>query len=510
MRHLKWKVALIILILVLAGWQLHYSLVLYNLTPEREAGMSADALRKLHNRALHLGLDLLGGMHLVLEVDKSKLSPEEAKGAVDRALEIIRNRVDQFGVSEPLIQRQGENRIVVQLPGIVDRDRAREIIGKTALLEFKLLADANVTEEVVEKIDAKVRELTNDSLSLNRYIERLHSDLMVVVEDVPKVDRILQLPEIRTLIPPGYTFLWGKTRMSEGFSYRPLYLVKKEAEITGAAILDAVPGIGTQDNPMGVKVDLTMRSEAKRKWAQVTGANIGKRIAIVLDDVVQSAPVVRDRIPNGRTQITLGSASMEEAKDLAVVLKAGALPAPVKIIEERSVGPSLGRDSIRAGIRSILLGGLLVLVFVIFYYRVAGVVASFALVLNVLLLLAILSAFRATLTLPGIAGIVLTIGTAVDANVLIFERIREELLSGKTVRTAISIGYDKAFRTILDANLTTFFTGLILYYFGTGPIKGFAVTLNIGIVVSFFTALFVTRVIFDLIMLNPEVKHISI
>mgnify|MGYP000014573960 FL=1 len=497
MKDLKWKAILIVVLVLLALWQLHYSWVYFKLTPERIASIPKDVYRKIHSRALHLGLDLKGGMHIVLQVERGKLSDEEFRGAVDRALEIIRNRVDQFGVSEPIIQRQGEDKILVQLPGVVDRERAREIIGKTALLEFKLVAEADELNKTLQCIEENFKKEKGDTFYFLSYFVPIGPDLYVRDDFYKDVDSLLKLEPATACIPAGYQFLWGKKIYHEGIAYRPVYLVKEEPLLTGDAVLDAVPGVGTRDNPMGVRVDLTMTREARGKWAVITGANIGRRIAIVLDGVVYSAPVVRERIPSGRSQITLGNATMEDAKTLAVVLKAGALPAPLKIVEERSVGPSLGADSIRAGIRALLLGTILVFVFMVVYYTKAGVLADLALILNLIFLLAILSAFRATLTLPGLAGIILTVGMAVDANVLIFERLREELKAGKTIRTAISTAYSKAFTTIFDANLTTFIAAIILYWFGTGPIKGFAVTLSIGLIASFFTALFVTRVIFD-------------
>lgn len=498
MKNLRWKTILIVVLVLLALWQLRYSWVYFNLTPEKIASIPKDVYRKIHSRALHLGLDLRGGMHIVLQVEKGKLSDEEFKGAVERALEIIRNRVDQFGVAEPVIQRQGEDKILVQLPGVVDRERAREIIGKTALLEFKLVAEADEINKTLQCIEEKFKEEKGDTFYFLSYFLPIGPDFCVRDEFYMDVDSLLRLEAATVCIPAGYEFLWGKKIYHEGIPYRPIYLVKKEPLLTGDAVLDAIPGIGTRDNPMGVRVDLTMTREARGKWAVITGANIGRRIAIVLDGVVYSAPVVRERIPSGRSQITLGNATMEDAKTLAVVLKAGALPAPLKIVEERSVGPSLGADSIRAGIRALIVGAVFVFIFMVVYYTKAGLLADFALILNLIFLLAILSAFRATLTLPGLAGIILIVGMAVDANVLIFERLREEIKAGKTIRTAISTAYNKAFTTIFDANLTTFIAAMILYWFGTGPIKGFAVTLTIGLIASFFTALFITRVIFDL------------
>jgi len=312
------------------------------------------------------------------------------------------------------------------------------------------------------------------------------------------------------VIPGELVIAWGDEQETRGIKYRPLYLLKKDAELTGDAIADAKVAVGPdQQNSNAPYVRLTMTRKASGKFAAVTGANVDRRLAIVLDGVVKSAPVIREKIPGGKSQIT-GTFSVDDAKDLAIVLRAGALPAPVKVLEERTVGPSLGADSIRKGIRASIYGGIAVLLFMLVYYSFAGSVASIALILNLILLLAFLSGFRATLTLPGIAGVILTVGIAVDANVLIFERIREELRVGKTVRTAIDTGYSRAFRTILDANLTTLFTALILYWFGTGPIKGFAVTLTIGIAVSFFTALVFTRLIFDILTARFNMKTLRI
>jgi protein-export membrane protein SecD len=341
-------------------------------------------------------------------------------------------------------------------------------------------------------------------------IEYIQFDFVVLADFKDEVDEYLQREDIQELIPNDREFVWEKPQEREGRKVFPLHLLHADPVLTGAAILTADAGIGTPNNPMGVKVDLTMTRKARAKWAAITGANVGKRIAIVLDDIVQSAPVVRERIPSGRSEITLGNATMDEGKDLSVILRAGALPAPVRIVEERSVGPSLGTDSIRKGIRSILIGGAIIILFMLIYYGLSGFVADFALCLNLLFILAVLSAFRFTLTLPGLAGIVLTVGAAIDANVLIFERIREELRTGKTVGAAISSGYQKAFVTILDANLTTFITALILYFFGTGPIKGFAITLGIGILANFFTAIVVTRMIFDFAVSFMKIKRISI
>ncbi len=497
MKNLKWKWLFIFIVIAIALWQLHYSWIYFSLDREKRELIPTNKLELIESRALHLGLDLQGGMHLVLEVDKSDLNEEEVKGATDRALEVIRNRIDQFGVSEPDIRKQGLDRIMIQLPGIIDRDRAREIIGKTALLEFKSVAESNMLQNSLNTINEALKEIKGDTFNLFSYFVPYTRVYGILSPYQELIDSLLNLPQVKKQIPFGYTFQWGKEIIQEGYRYYPLYLLKETPLLTGSAILDAVPGVGTEDNPMGVRVDLTMTREARSKWAQITGGHVGRRLAIVLDNVVFSAPVVRERIPNGRSVITMGSAPMEDAKTLSIVLKAGALPAPLKIIEERSIGPSLGIDSIRSGTRALIFGGIFVFLFMVVYYRKSGLIAIFALILNLIFLLAILSGLRATLTLPGLAGIVLTVGAAIDANVLIFERIREEIAQGKTIRTAIVSGYERVFTTILDANATTFIAAIILFYFGTGPIKGFAITLSIGLAASFFTAIFITRNIFE-------------
>ncbi len=515
-KTLRWKFIFFLIVFLAALWQLSYTFRYSRMTKEELANLEPQQRKSLEDKTIHLGLDLKGGMHLILEVDKTKLTDEEKKGATDRALEIIRNRIDQFGVSEPTIEKQGTDRILIQLPGVVDRKRAKELIGKTALLEFRLVEDAEAEQNLLTKIDEYLGKTEYgdssilESNPLLSNIEFIRGDFLVLSEFKKTVDDYLKRDDVKKMIPRDRTFLWEKAKEIEGRKMFPLFLIHSEPVLTGAAILTADAGIGTPNNPMGVKVDLTMTRKARAKWSAITGANVGKRIAIVLDEIIQSAPVVRERIPSGRSEITLGDASMDEAKDLAVVLKAGALPAPVRVVEERSVGPSLGTDSIRKGVRSILLGGAIIIIFMLIYYGLSGFVADFALCLNLLFILAVLSAFRFTLTLPGLAGIVLTIGAAIDANVLIFERIREELRTGKTVGSAIDTGYQKAFVTILDANLTTFITAAILYFFGTGPIKGFAVTLGIGILANFFTAIVVTRMVFDFAVTFLRIKRISI
>jgi preprotein translocase subunit SecD len=390
------------------------------------------------------------------------LKPREAANirelAVRQGLETIRNRVDQFGVAEPSIQQQGENRILVQLPGVQDPGRAKALIGKTALLEFKM-----------------VDERTDPETAL------------------------------KAGPPPGTEILYQRRVDKQTREERKVpFLVQKKAAITGRDVSTARVSIDQNTSEPYVSVDFN--AAGARAFSELTNANVGKRLAIVLDGNVHSAPQIRERIPSGRAQIT-GGFTTDEATDLAIVLRAGALPAPVQVLEERTVGPSLGADSIRQGIIAILASTALVFVFMLAYYRMSGLIADVALGLNLLLLMATMAGFHATLTLPGIAGIALTIGMAVDTNILIFERIREELRAGKTVRGAIDAGFARAFKTVIDTHVTVLVSGLILFQFGTGPVKGFAVTLMIGIAVSLFTAVFFTRLIFDLIYMGQRKRE---
>jgi preprotein translocase subunit SecD len=382
--------------------------------------------------------------------------------AVDQSLETIRNRIDQFGVSEPIIQRQGQQDILIQLPGIQDPERAKEIIGKTALLEFKLVDDNVNVEEALKNGP-----------------------------------------------PPGRQILYGYAGKGEGAAGgdKVAYVVESRTLMTGEYIVDA--RVRPSSQLQGPYVELILNSAGARLFEQITAANVKRRLAIVLDNRVYSAPVIQERIGGGRASIT-GSFDIKEARDLAIVLRAGALPAPVEIVEERTVGPSLGQDSIRQGITSFIVGGALVVVFMVAYYKGAGLVAVVAVIFNIFYMLAVLAGFQAVLTLPGIAGIVLTIGMAVDANVLINERIREELRAGRAVRSAIEAGYQNALPAILDSNITTFLSGVILFQFGTGPIKGFAVTLCVGILTTVITAVYLTRIYYDYRIATRRLDRISI
>jgi len=461
---------------------------------------------------------------------------KQADEAVNRAISIVRDRVDRYGVTEPAIQKQGTRRIVVELPGVDDPERVRRLLRGTARLEFRLMAEpqllaaslqeiiafyepdttaqpATATADTARTADTSLASLLGEQTQATRPQNPLLAVLQPVGQgvvfgvvagpDTAQVNRLLGRPEVRALLPPGITLLYTANPVGTDAQGRPVYYllgVRQEVELTGEAITDARVDFDELNRP---QVSMTMNSEGARIWARLTGANVGKHIAIVLDNVVYSYPVVNERIPSGRSSIT-GLASQKEAQDIVTVLKSGALPAPVDIVEERTVGPSLGEASIRAGLRSTLIGLLLVALFMIFYYRTAGMIADLALVLNLIFILGILAAFKATLTLPGIAGIMLTIGMAIDANVLIFERMREELATGKTFRAALDLGYSKALSAIFDGNITTFFTGVILYSFGIGPIQGFAVTLMAGIAASLFSALVITRIVFDYLVLERK------
>jgi len=396
---------------------------------------------------------------------KFSLSREEEKriqqNAVNQGLETIRNRVDQFGVAEPTIQAQGERRILIQLPGIKDADRAIKLIGKTARLDFKM---------VDESISAET--------ALNG--------------SIPDGDQILYKRE---------------ENLETGEVTKTPFLVKKRTVLTGETLSGADVRYDTEFNEPYVAI--TFNSIGAMIFQEVTRENVKKRLAIVLDDNVYSAPVIQEEIAGGRAQIT-GQFTTEEARDLAIILRAGALPAPVIILENRTVGPSLGKDSIEQGVKSMLLGFALVMMFIIIYYKLSGIVAVMALLLNLVLMLGALAYFGAALTLPGIAGMLLTVGMAIDANVLIFERIREETRVGKTVRAAIDAGFAKAFSTIVDANLTTFIASVVLFQFGTGPVKGFAITLCIGIAASMFNAVFVSRAAYDFVMRKKKITRLSI
>lgn len=447
---------------------------------------------------------------------------EQETDAVTRAIEIIRNRIDQYGVSEPSIQKQGARRIIVELPGVAKKEEAKNLLQGQAMLEFKLLKDPEFTFPIMNKIDevlagAYAKDTTKTSIedslladnptdaenaklhpffTVARLLSQNSADVVVKESEREILNNYLRRPEVIKVIPDNVEFLYSAKPeiVQDGINYYMLYLVNKLPELTGGVIVDAQANISPQSTaPI---VTMQMDGDGAREWARITGSNINKRCAIVLDGYVYTAPRINGKIPSGNSQIE-GMADLEEAKLIEIVLKAGALPAPVDILEERTVGPSLGQDSISQGFSSTFIGFILVAIFMLVYYKLAGSFADLALLFTMLFIMGILAAFNATLTLPGIAGIVLTIGMAVDANVLIFERIREELSTGKTVKAAIEGGYSNSYSAIFDSNITSFFTAVILYQFGSGPVQGFALTLMIGILASLFSALVITKILFE-------------
>jgi SecD/SecF fusion protein len=616
---LRMRVFLVVLLISSAAYMLKDTISYYTMDEtQKEALIESGEMDEIRKNIIHKGLDLQGGMHVVLEVDLEELiktrveesdaeidalisnSLEEAqnnetdffptfaknvnatnirlaryfpiyekgpnsdvmdaleadaKDAVDRAEEIIRNRVDQFGVSEPTIQRQGDWRIVVELAGISNQAQARELIQATALLEFVLVhEDPQLLDEVIRNIDkawaadlgdespedsTELAEAVTtvdeaapsladvlsgddgDSLSITGTgdVGRPFSSLInvgsntiwVPEENVRSIKRKLEKPAIASAVSSDSKLAWGVSSRDitgDGRMHRALYLMKGTAELTGDVVTDARESLGGFSGAEFV-VHLSMNDEGSREWTKITAGNVGKRIAIVMDGNVHMAGVIRDKIADGRTQIE-GMNDLQDAKKLAVVLRAGALPAPMVIEEERTIGASLGADSVAAGTQATVFGFILVVIFMAIYYKGAGLVADIALVLNLGFTLAVLSTLNATLTLPGIAGLILTVGMAVDANVLIFERIREELRNAKTVKKSIDDGFNRALTTIVDANLTTILAAGVLWQFGSGTVKGFATTLFWGILCSMVTAIFITRTIFMVMTERKTMTKLSI
>tara|TARA_Y100000739_G_scaffold65103_1_gene54246 strand:- start:3230 stop:5131 length:1902 start_codon:yes stop_codon:yes gene_type:complete len=623
---------LIGLVLIWGLWSLWPTIKFQNLSSEeKDSLLEQGRLESIESKVIKQGLDLKGGMYIVLEVDlptlvenlainKDKkltsvlssvrddisIQPEadffnlfsqkvetkklklsryyydfgsstdniitslkvEAEDAINRVLEILQNRIDQFGVAEPTIQKQGTQRIIVELAGVQNSERARALLESTALLEFYLVKDVTTTNDFMIKIDQllkKDKSLSNvakdmdsvedkdepdpnndkavsvselfggaessgesDSAIVNQdmFAERPFSSLLrslgnsigVPEKNAFAVKKLLERPEVDDrLASIGANFLFGhkaeEYALNDGSVEKmyTLYLLDDQAELTGGVVEEAKANLGPQGTTSAGQpiVNLSMNSDGARKWAIMTGSNIGRQVAIVLDNKVHMAPNIREKISGGGTLIE-GFANIDEAKDIAIVLRAGALPAPVDIIEERVIGPSLGADSVRSGTQSVLIGLTIVLIFMLLYYRTAGSIADFALIWNLVLVLAILASLQATLTLPGIAGLILTVGMSIDANVIIFERIREELDKGKTAKAAIDGGYNRALTTIIDANMTTLIAALVLWQFGTGPIRGFATVLFWGILISMFTAIFVTRTIFNAFVNRRGFKKLSI
>lgn len=571
MKNKRFNLIMIAVVTAVSLWSLWPTWRDYSLTSQIASRTSAqdslafvlehrEEIESARQKSLKLGLDLKGGMHLVMVIDQVDLFSQkawnrddrfdtimervgreasasdrdvlelltrefrkenirlsryfydirnsdeeivaklrkESEEALMRAREVIRNRIDQYGVAEPMITTQGSRKIIIELPGVADEGRVRNLLRGTAKLEFRLLKEPDVMIRALDRINTAMAE--KDGTSLYELVS-LYQDGSAYLREADRelVAALIGRDDIRKLFPQDSELLIGARADagSDGLNRYPLYMVRTAPELTGGVITEAKATFGAQG--VQPEVLMEMNSEGTAKWARVTGANIGKRIAIVLDGAVYSAPVVQSKIPNGNSVIN-GIGSLEEAKDLEIVLKAGALPAPVRIVEERTVGPSLGADYIRAGTQALIWGFSGVVLFMLLYYRKAGLAADAALVLNVLVVLAVLAGFSAALSLPGIAGIVLTVGMAVDANVLIYERIREELAEGRSVAAAVAQGYDRAFSSILDSHVTTLAAAFLLYTYGIGPIQGFAVTLMIGTAASLFTAIVVTREIFQFLI----------
>ena len=459
----------------------------------------------------------------------------QSEDSIRRVIEIIQNRVDQFGVAEPTIQKQGNNRVIVELAGIQDSERARDLLQSTALLELMIVKDIESTNALIRQLDSITatsnEEAVNNDNEINELFDTTESgnlnfssllisvggNLAISSKNLSSFKDILSQANVKQILDAtNSTVLTSNSSIAlvneigEEEEFYTLYHLFNNAELTGGVIEDAQMRLSQAGVTAGqAVVEVEMNSEGSREWARITGANINNRIAIVLDRKVHMAPVIRSQIFGGGTVIE-GLDSIEEAEDIAIVLRAGALPVPVTIAEERTVGASLGADSVTKGTLSMAIGLLLVVIFIVLFYKMSGLIASFSVMWTLILLLGVLALLEATLTLPGIAGLILTVGMSVDANVIIFERIKEELRNGKSVRSAIDSGYERAITTIVDANLTTGIAAAVLYQYGSGPIKGFATVLFWGIIVSMFTAIIVTRFVFDFVTSRKNIEKLSI
>ena len=564
---------------------------------EKKSNLSDEQIDYFESKSIKQGLDLKGGIYIVLEVDLPQLIDNLAKNkdnkfndfldelkneydksssdfftafesladkkslklpryfinygktkdqiiaqlslqsedSIKRVIEIIQNRVDQFGVAEPTIQKQGNNRVIVELAGIEDSERARDLLQSTALLELMIVKNIESTSAIVRQIDSimisdnkedikedvEINELFDSSssseLGFSSLLISVGGNLAIASKDLNALKNILSKDDVKQILQATNSAILTSdssiklvNEIGEEEEFYTLYHLFNNAELTGGVIEDAQMRLSQAGVTAGqALVEVEMNSEGAREWARITGANINNRIAIVLDKKVHMAPVIRSQIFGGGTVIE-GLDSIEEAEDIAIVLRAGALPVPVTIAEERTVGASLGADSISKGTLSMIIGLLLVVLFIVLFYKMSGLIASFSVMWTLILLLGVLALLEATLTLPGIAGLILTVGMSVDANVIIFERIKEELRNGKSVRSAIDSGYERAIRTIVDANLTTGIAAAVLYQYGSGPIKGFATVLFWGIIVSMFTAIIVTRFVFDFITSRKNIEKLSI
>jgi len=521
MQNLKARLLLIAAMVIASAWALFPREVTDRVS--RDGVMVDTTFTRV---PLKLGLDLRGGMYLALEIDQSQQAVADVSDALDRALRVVRSRIDEFGVAEPIVQKVGETRITVELPGIDDRERATAVVQRSAFLRFQITDKTQALERVAPRLDqivqsrglargAALADTARGSTLTSLFQAAADSaaadtvgagtagpfrtllapgampgQYYVAMRDARSIERYLADSAIQAALPPGKVVRWGADSVSIGATfYRPLYVLDSRDIITGEFLTDARP---TQDPLEGAKVDFQLNNEGGRRFRNETGKHIGDNMAIVLDDKVMSAPVIQGAIGT-RGQITMGGRDIQGAQDLALVLRAGALPVPLTVVEARSISASLGDDAIAQGKISFALAIVLVILIMLVYYRFSGFLAICGLALYILFTLAILAGFDATLTLPGIAGFVLSIGMAVDANFLVFERIREELDAGKSVRLAIDEGFDNAWSAIVDAHVTTALTAVILYQFGTGPVKGFAVALLAGLAASLITATFIVR-----------------
>ena len=547
MSNLKYRLLAIVALVLASAWALFPRNVVERV--KREGGFGYDTVKKV---PLKLGLDLRGGMHLTLEIDESKGTVANKSEALDRALKVVRTRIDQFGVSEPVVQKVGTDRIIVELPGIDDQNRATDIVQKAAFLQFQITDKTGALEKATPRLDGIIKErklgakaapdVRGDSGKKASEIKSLFAGAatdsakkaaadsgatasngpfarlvnpgsmpgmyVVAPADQAEIEVYLADSVVAAALPPGKVLRWGVDSISAGTRWmRPLYVLDARPIITGDVLTDAKPNSVPIE---GTVVEFQLSNEGGRKFKNETAKHVNDYMAIVLDDRVMSAPVIKSAIGT-RGQITLGGGDLQAAQDLALVLRAGALPAPLKVAEVRNIGASLGQDSINKGILAGVIAILLVVVIMLVYYRFSGMLAVAALMLYVLFTLAALAGFGAVLTLPGLAGFVLSIGIAVDANVLIFERIREELVHGKAVRTAIDEGFRHAMSAIIDSNVSTALTAAVLYQYGTGPVKGFAVTLLAGIAASMVSSIFVVRTFFLLwLSRNRSAEALSI
>jgi len=541
MKELRYRIIFIVALLMLSVLQLRPKNVTQRVPDAQTGRMKDTSVRRV---PISLGLDLQGGIHLALEVDQSKGPVADCADAIRRAETVVRRRVDEFGTTEPVVQVIGDCRLVVELAGEKDPARAKQIVQKSAFLEFRITDMKNLFREALPAIDAELRKagvrggqagavsavsqlFSQDStkhgatdtsavanapgaLSALLFQGQMPGEFLVPVEQVPRAESLLARPEVNAGLPRGVELRWGTEVESRGARpYRALYALEDRPIITGDELTKASAKRDQLNNHSVVVFDLTRRGS--RKFCDATGRHVRDYMAILLDSRVQGQPpIINDQIC-GTGQIDLQNKPLTEAQDLALVLRAGALPAPLQIVEERTIGPSLGQDSIHDGIRAGIVGVVLVILVMVVYYRLSGVLAVAALSLYVLMTLAGLSLFGFTLTLPGLAGLVLSIGIAVDANVLIFERIREELQHGKTVRLAVDEGFKHAMSAIIDSNVATALTAFILYLVGTGPVQGFAITLIIGIAASMITAVYVVRTFFLLwIRRRPDMQTLSV